>query len=286
MNAKPFKTVFKILGVFMLLFIISSCNQNAKSESYALESVAVTEDYKSLEVEESATRVNDLEKPEFSNDLKIIKSAIARYKVKNVKRSTQQIKAIAGKMDAYISDLRFQNNLYSKENRFTIKVPAQHFDVLMDSINTVVEFVEYENITTKDVTEEYIDIETRLKTKLEVKQRYEEILRKNAKTVKDILATEEKLRVIQEEIESAQGRLKYLSNKVAYSTIQVDLYETVEYKEEPASYTKTFWDKTKDGFIFGWHIIENIVLGIIHIWPIVFGIGLLVWFIRKKLIKK
>lgn len=286
MNAKPFKTVFKILGVFMLLFIISSCNQNAKSESYALESVAVTEDYKSLEVEESATRVNDLEKPEFSNDLKIIKSAIARYKVKNVKRSTQQIKAIAGKMDAYISDLRFQNNLYSKENRFTIKVPAQHFDVLMDSINTVVEFVEYENITTKDVTEEYIDIETRLKTKLEVKQRYEEILRKNAKTVKDILATEEKLRVIQEEIESAQGRLKYLSNKVAYSTIQVDLYETVEYKEEPVSYTKTFWDKTKDGFIFGWHIIENIILGIIHIWPIVIGIGLLVWFIRKKLIKK
>ncbi|NNK83531.1 MAG: DUF4349 domain-containing protein [Flavobacteriaceae bacterium] len=286
MNAKPLKSVFKIIGIVIFVFIISSCNQNAKSESYALEPVAVTEDYKSLKVEESVTSPNDLKKPEFPKDLKIIKSASARYKVQNVKLSTQQIKAIAIQLDAYISDLRFQNNLYNIENRFTIKVPAQHFDVLLDSINAVVEFVEYENITTKDVTEEYVDIETRLKTKLEVKQRYETILRKNAKTVKDILATEEKLRVIQEEIESAQGRLKYLNNKVAYSTIQVDLYETVEYTEEPISYTKTFWDKTKDGLSFGWQIIENLLLGMIYIWPIVIGIGLLVWFIRKRLRRK
>ena len=80
----------------------------------------------------------------------------------------------------------------------------------MDSINNSVEFIDYENITTKDVTEEYIDLESRLNTKLEVKQRYESILRKQAKTVKDILATEEKLQIIQEEIESVQGRLKYL----------------------------------------------------------------------------
>ena len=116
-------------------------------------------------------------------DLKIIKSAKARYKVSHVKMTMRKIKLLAGKYDAYISDLRFENNLYSVENRFTIKVPQQHFNVLMDSINNVVEFVEYENITTKDVSEEYLDLETRLKTKQEVKQRYETILRKNAKTV-------------------------------------------------------------------------------------------------------
>ena len=119
-------------------------------------------------------------------DLKIIKSATARYKVKNVKQATYKIKAIAQKHGAYISDLRFQNDLYKKENRFTIKVPQKYFDIVMDSVNAVVDFVEYENITTKDVTEEYIDLETRLKTKLEVKERYESILRKNAKTVEDI----------------------------------------------------------------------------------------------------
>ena len=132
--------------------LLNQAFQNAKSENFALESVAVSEDFKSLEVDkESSYSQDNLVKPEFPKDLKIIKSASARYKVKNVKLSTQQIKAIAGKLDAYISDLRFQNNLYSIENRFTIKVPANHFDALMDSINAVVDFVEYENITTKDI---------------------------------------------------------------------------------------------------------------------------------------
>jgi hypothetical protein len=219
------------------------------------------------------------------SDLKIIKTASARYKVKDVKLATEQIRAIAIQYDAYISDLRYENNLYQKENRFTIKVPQQHFDLIMDSIGKVVEFVEYENITTKDVTEEYIDLQGRLATKLEVKKRYEEILRKNAKTVEDILNTEEKLRVLQEEIESAQGRLKYLTNRVAYSTLQIDLYETVEYTEEPSRYKKTFGDKTKEGLSFGWNMIETVVLFFIHIWPLIL-FGLVLVFLIRRWLKK
>jgi hypothetical protein len=167
-----------------------------------------------------------------------------------------------------------------------LKVPQQSFDVLMDSIRHVVEFVEFETITTQDVTEEYLDIEARLKTKLEVKARYEAVLRKQAKTVEDILKTEEKLRIIQEEIESAQGRLKYLTNKVAYSTIQIDLYQEVEYKEEPVSYKKTFWDKTMESLSFGWDMIQGLVLAILHIWPLtILGILLFVWFKRRRLKK-
>ncbi len=215
-------------------------------------------------------------------NLKIIKSANARYKVKNVKEATYKIKAIAQKHGAYISDLRFQNDLYKKENRFTIKVPQKYFDIVMDSVNAVVDFVEYENITTKDVTEEYIDLETRLKTKLEVKARYESILRKNAKTVEDILKTEDKLRIIQEEIESAQGRLKYLTNKVSFSTIQIDLYESVDYVEEPENYTKTFLDKSKEGVSNGWFFIEAFIIVLINIWPLLI-VGITAYiFIRKR----
>ena len=155
----------------------------------------------------------------------------------------------------------------------------------MDSVNTVVDFVEYENIKTKDVTEEYIDLETRLKTKREVKARYEAILRKNAKTVEDILLTEDKLRIIQEEIESAQGRLKYLSSKVAFSTIQIDLYESVEYVEEPEAYTKTFLDETKQGLANGWCFIESFVIVLVNIWPLLI-IGLIIFFWLKKRLKK
>lgn len=280
MKAKQLKLGLKMIGTLIVLTaLIVSCTANSvKKEDYALEKTGVSSEYES---QQKKPLINDA----YPQDLKIIKSANVRYKVKNVKQSTSEVKKIAGQFEAYISDLRFQNNLYSIENRFTIKVPAQSFDVFLDSLKVIVEFVEYENISTKDVTEEYIDIEARLKTKLEVKQRYEDILRKNAKTVKDILATEEKLSAIQEEIESAQGRLNYLTNKVTYSTVQVDLYQTVEYKEEPSSYTKTFWNKLKEGLEFGWAIIENLVLGLFHIWPfVIFGI-LLFWYVRRRLKK-
>ncbi len=279
MNANPLKSVFKIITISLFVMLLSACQNESYKENVSVADTAVSEEY------EAVTSKTEPSTSAIPNNLKIIKSANARYKVKHVKVATKKIKQIALNFDAYISDLRFQNDLYRIENRFTVKVPQQHFDAMMDSISAIVEFVEYENITTQDVTEEYIDIETRLKTKLEVKQRYETILRQKAKTVEEILATEEKLRVIQEEIESEQGRLKYLTNKVAYSTIQIDLYETVDYKEEPTSYKKSFWSKTKEGLVFGWNFIETIVLGIIHIWPFII-LGSLLFFVIKKRIKK
>lgn len=282
MKAKTVKRVFKIM-LLTISIIIVGCKENSYKENMVSETVDLDENFKVVETSKFIN--DDIELSNIPKDLKIIKSASARYKVKNVKEATRKIKKIAQKHHAYISDLRFENDLYKKENRFTIKVPQKYFDKVMDSVNTIVEFVEFENITTKDVTEEYVDLETRLKTKIEVKGRYESILRKNARTVEDILATEDKLRIIQEEIEAAQGRLKYLSSKVAFSTIQIDLYETVDYKEEPESYTKTFWSKTKEAFSSGWLGVQAILLIFINIWPMLIVGAVLYFFIRKRLRK-
>jgi hypothetical protein len=235
------------------------------------------------EVYQSSVKQNfKTEKPKLA-DLKIIRSANVKYKVKNIKASTKDINNFIESLQGYISDLSFENNLYRKSTVFTIKIPQTKFNTVMDSIVKFADFIDYETITSKDVSEEFIDLETRLKTKIEVKKRYETILRKRAKTVKDILATEEKLRVIQEEIEAAQGRLKYLTNKVSLSTIKVNLYETVTYKEEPKSYTKTFFTKIKNSFSVGWEIVEIIFISLITIWPLLLiGLGILFYFKRKR----
>ena len=275
----------KILSVLLLVGLLLSCNEKKYKENVSMNGVDVSESYEAVEDTKTTVLESTAVKQEIPKKLKIIKSAHVRYKVNKVKMATGQINKMVQQFSGYISDQRFQNTVYQIENRFTIKVPEKHFDVLMDSLVQVAEFVDYENITTQDVTEEYIDLNSRLKTKLEVKQRYETILRQRAKTVKDILATEEKLRVIQEEIEATQGRLNYLTNKVSYSTIQVDLYETVDYKETPDSYTRTFFSKTKEGFSFGWKLVQSIVLGIIYIWPLIL-IGVLLFFIIRRKFKK
>ncbi|MBR9844725.1 MAG: DUF4349 domain-containing protein [Algicola sp.] len=283
MNAILEKRRFKMLILGMVFMGIISCQQNHK-EDISMNSADITEEYKAVSNKNQETFSSiDASTNEIPQNLKIIKSANVRYKVLDVNKSTRDIKQMASHYNAYISDLRFENDLHHKENRFTIKIPNQYFDSLMDSINKDAEFIEFENITTKDVTEEYVDIETRLKTKLEVKSRYESILRKNAKTVEDILATEDKLRIIQEEIESAQGRLKYLTNKVSFSTIQIDLYEMVVFKEEPRAYNKTLWSKSKEGLVFGWNFLENIFVAVLHVWPLLILSGILAFWFRGKI---
>ena len=69
------------------------------------------------------------------------------------------------------------------------------------------------NVSVQDVTEEYLDIEARLKTKKEVEARYIEILKSKTKTVEDVLKAEEQIRIIREEIEAREGRLNYLKNQ-------------------------------------------------------------------------
>ena len=259
----------KITLIFCLI-LITSCKQPSVADDnfqYNSKSNLLTnETY-------STNRIN----------LKVIKTAKTKYKVDDVKKATKEIKELARRYEGFISDLNFQNTLYVIENNFTIKIPKVHFDVFLDSMHNYISFIDFENISTRDVTEAYFDAEARLKTKCEVKNRYEDILRKKAKTVDEVLNTEEKLRIIQEEIEVTKGKLNYLKNKISFSTIDIELYQPVNFKEKPESYKKSFLSKTREGFVNGSNIISIILIGVVNIWPIlILAIGIILIYKRRK----
>jgi len=282
MNTKKMNYVSKFVLLVIAGILLVSC-KNSHSENVAMDKVGVSEAYETVSTD--AKEIVEPTRATIPENLKIIKSASLRYKVTDLKLASKQVNAMLNSYKGYVSDQRAQNDLYQKENRLIIKIPSNHFSVLVDSLSTIAEFIDYENITSQDVTEEYVDVESRLKTKLEVKERYETILRKNAKTVEDILATEEKLGHIQEEIEAAQGRMKYLTNKVTFSTIELNIYETVDYKEQPDTFKRTFLSKIKEGFSFGWNLIQQILLAIIYIWPLLIIGAVVFYVVRRKRLK-
>ncbi|WP_074409061.1 DUF4349 domain-containing protein [Aquimarina megaterium] len=295
MKTNKFKISRIIILIGITLLGYSCANSENKyaldSEHIMLEDTGETPVLSSVESEEQTNEATLLDsdrlktkKNNVDTKLKIIKNANCRIKVKDVEEATLLARKIALKYQGYISDERFTNTNYTKENRFTIRIPQDQFDTVLDSVCGLAEFVDYKNISTVDVTEEYIDITSRLQTKLDVKERYETILKTRAKTVEDILKTEEKLSLLQEEIESAQGRLKYLSNKVSYSTVQVDVYQTIIPKDEPVGYEPHFLDKAKQGLSFGWSIIENLTLLLFYIWPLLVLGGVI--FVYFKWVKK
>ena len=197
--------------------------------------------------------------------------------VENVKDFTTQAEEIVKAFAGYISAANLQNNRYSINNNLLIRVPAYKLDTLLQILENQALFVNHSRISATDVTEEYLDIETRLATKKAVRERYLKILREQAKTVQDVLLAEEQIRGLTEEIEAREGRLRYLKNQIGLSTLRLNIYQKVAYVAEPDVYEKGFFTKVKEGFVGGWEILQSMVLGIIYLWPVVILLILLLW---------
>lgn len=244
-------------------------------------------------------------------DTKIIRTADAKLKVENVEMSTTKIENYVQMKGGYIAnqDLHKDKHYYRTVDRgedFTlseyeitttnimvIRIPNNEFDGLLKDIKGVSIYEDFIRISSKDVTEEYVDLETRLKTKKEVEQRYIDILRNKAKTVEDILIAEEKIRMIREEIESVQGRLNYLKNRVSLSTVQVELYNDPVYIQEKKDIEVSetvdapgFWSKAGKAISTGWDGILGFIIILIYLWPFFLIAGLVLWFFRRRRKKK
>ncbi len=225
------------------------------------------------------------EKPAPPIPRQIIKTANYRIQVKNVNESTRHAHQLATKHGGFVSASELVNSSYEITNSITIRVPAFHFDSLLEDLGEEAIFTQFKRISSQDVTAEYVDITTRLKTKKEVRDRYVDILRNKAKSVKDVLEAEDKIRVIQEEIEAQEGRLRYLKDQVALSTIQLEIYQVIEYQPEPAAFRESFWTKLFGALKGGWDLLQGIVLFFVNIWPLVI-LGALIWWRRQWIWRK
>jgi Domain of unknown function (DUF4349) len=210
----------------------------------------------------------------------IIKTGWMRVEIKDYSGDLAKIKSIIAKHQGYISGENESSTEYSLINSLTIRVPSTEFDSLVQDITKVAHKVDNKTINLNDVTEEFIDIEARLKTKKEVEQRYMEILKK-AQTVQDILLVEQQLRMIQEEIEAKEGRLKYLQNQVSLSTLSLEIHQ--DFAAQPGF---KFFGKLGEALKGGWKGFLNVIVGLIYIWPLILVAGGTLFWIFKRRRKK
>ena len=213
---------------------------------------------------------------------KTIKTANIRFRVKDLLESTKRIEAIVEQYDGFISGMNQSTSNYSLDNKMTLRIPAEALEKFLAEIEQESTYTHHKRIQVQDITEEFVDKTNRLNTKKEVRDRYIAILRDKAQTVKDVLNAEEKIRVIQEEIESIEGRLKYLNNQTTLSTVHIDMYQKTNYN--PVSNEASFFTKVVDGFMNGWELIQMICIGLVTIWPII-SIALTLFLGRKKIRK-
>jgi hypothetical protein len=147
-----------------------------------------------------------------------------------------------------------------------LRVPATRFEAAVAEIRAVGTRIRAEKITGKDVTEEFIDLDARLRAQRALEAQFLEIM-KRADKVADALEVHSQLAGVRTEIERVEGRRRFLENQAALSTINATL-------QPPAplvgANTSGFLYGIRHAFGEGVDIAAEIILGLVR-----FGIALL-----------
>ena len=155
-------------------------------------------------------------------DRMIIWTADIVLTVKDTEQARSDVLALAGEVGGYAVNTEswIQGDLLYA--RLTIRVPAAQYEASMARLRNLGLKVEHESANSQDVTEEYVDLESRLRA-LQAKEAQLTKLMDQAEDTEAVLAVYQQLSATQVEIEQVKGRMSYLENLSAMATITVNL---------------------------------------------------------------
>lgn len=282
----------KIINLFFCLLIIlnvQACNPNHKNynrdmletPAAKVKELIVAPDVNYSKHKEYDANMISSSTDEINLDRKVTKEGEISFETNDIEKAKLKIEKAILEFNGYISNDKVKDYSERYEQQLSVRVPADKFDSLLIRISENADRIESKNITVTDVTEEYIDLDARLRTKKELELRYQELLKKASK-VEEILSIETQMGIIREEIESVEGRFNYLKKKISLSVLSITFYERT---------TSNFGFGTKLGRAvrMGWDNLLGFFIGIVHVWPFILGGGLAILLLirwRKRKMKK
>jgi hypothetical protein len=210
---------------------------------------------------------------------KIIKDGYISIKTNDIVSSKKVIDTLAKKFNSYYDTEELSNEEREIVYYLKLRIPSENFEKVISALENGKDEIKSKRINSRDITEEYVDIEARLNQKRDYLKRYKELLAK-ASTVKDIITVEDNIRKLQEEIESKEGRLKYLNDQISYSTLEINLFKVKDYTYQPQQQDK-FFERVKTSLSDGWRSFVNLILWIIEIWLYIILTLILVYIVRR-----
>ena len=173
---------------------------------------------------EIANPSGDLTVLERSNRM-IVKNANIRLMVEDTNVAIDRALQVVGDAGGYIvSSQVWYQDYYGNSLKYasvTIGVPVVEFENVMRRLRGLAVDVLDESATGEDVTDQYVDLQSQLTNLEATRARIQEFL-KDAKTVDEALRVNQELANIEAQIEQIKGRMNYLNDRSAYSTITVN----------------------------------------------------------------
>lgn len=265
-----------------MLLALAGCNKERKIEASESETTTETETQDIAMTEQMAVSNAPYSKDKVAIEPKIIKNANLRFETEDLSATAAAIsKAISAHRGQVQNDTE-GNRGYEPSRTMVVRVPSQHFEAFINDISKGVKYFDTKEISSDDVTEEYVDTEARIKAKKVLEARYLELISK-AKKVSEILEIEKELSAIREEIEAKEGQLRYMKSRVAMSTVRIEFYKQAA--EQPGA-TVSYGSKIWNALVSGFNGLSSFFIGLLNIWPIILIFVIAFIIIRKKFKKK
>lgn len=218
-------------------------------------------------------------------DRQIIRSGDISLTVESLDSAERRLSALVTAAGGYVSgSTRNRASGSALTGTIEVRVPSGRFDGFLDGVRRLGR-VESEAITASDVTEEYIDLEARLKGQQQLEARILKLLEERPGKLADVVEIEQKLAEVRSIIEGIQGRLRFLSSRVAHSSLTVRMTEPGAIG---TSDTDTFGGRMKRAFDQGTEALVGLLAGVLTLAMALLPflvLGLVIWVVVRRRMK-
>ena len=191
----------------------------------------------------------------------IVREGNLAWKTNDRVQTVRHLQTIAKQFDGHLTRELEVRHSHRIEHQLTIRVPSKHFETVVNDISASVAHFDVRELSSRDVTTQFVDLDARLRAKIETEARCRELLSK-ANKIEEMLTVEEQLGRLRAEIEAMQGRMNALSDAIQLSTLNIRIFE-------PVSSSSNFTSRVADKVELGWLVCAELLVALAAIWPLI-----------------
>ncbi|MEK5039059.1 DUF4349 domain-containing protein [Sporosarcina sp. FSL K6-3457] len=288
------KKLFSILLPISLCMLVAACSaSSSKDEAKSVESMAVSNDIgaeKMMMNQDQSTEEapSEQEQAVTTTDRMIIHHAQLQVKVKKFEQAQLKIEKKVTEYGGYIVESTvYGQDAEAVSGTMIIRIPEKHFQAFLKDAEKEATVLE-RHVTGQDVTEQYVNLQSRVTSKRAVEARLLEFMDTAQKT-EDLLKISADLATVQEEIEVIVGKMNFLENQTSYATIEISIFEDRVIVPGLDKNNLDTWDKTKKQLATSTNFIlaagSGIIVFFIGNLPVIMLlslIGISIYFIIKR----
>ena len=160
-----------------------------------------------------------------TNSTMLIRTGQAFVEVEKLDPAILKIRQLVAQVGGYITNSSMSGGHDQvRQASIEIKIPNTQYDQAVGSLSSIGK-VETVNSSAQDVGEEFVDVTARMANARRLEERLINLLDRRTGKLDEVLRVERELARVREEIERYDGRLRYLSARVAMSTLTINAHE-------------------------------------------------------------